>query len=124
MADMDIENDNGETALIIVTNMIDMDIENDNGETALIIAMNNRHKEIVKMLNAAKEVRSSKQEAMELVRDRDVKIPLLSTLADQALSTNEKMKTRNLELSHGRLGGKRKTKKSKRSKRNTRKKTN
>ena len=100
---------------------------NNHGDTALILANAMGRTEIVKLLEEAIEIKQTvkghKQEAMELVRQRDVKIPSLRTIIHRQLPTyptteiNESV----FMLPPSKLGGKRKTRKSKKSTRKKRK---
>jgi hypothetical protein len=82
------------------------------------------HTKIIKMLEDAIEVRGNKQEAMELVRQRDVvKIPPLFNFARGQIPTSEISTLKEYEFPRKKLGGKRKTRKSKKSRRRTRKRT-
>ena len=104
----------------------DVNAKTNDGYTALIWASNKGHIEIVALLTAAieaeKKVKGHKQDAMKLVRHRDVKIPSLFNFAYGQLPTSEISIINEYELPRKKLGGKRKSnRKTKKSKRKTRK---
>ena len=130
-ADVNATNKYGDTALIeasrkghteIVRLLLNTGADvtaktNKYGDTALYLASREGHTEIVALLTAAieaeKKVKGHKQEAMKLVRHRDVKIPSLYTSIQRQMSTGD----RSSVFNHfgmrppGKLGGKRKTRK-------------
>jgi len=99
-----------------------LDIANERGQTRIVDIL-------TAAINEEKKIKGHKQEAMELVRHSDVKIPSLRALAFNELSTDETSKVnlkKNEMLPPKNVfktpkGGKRKTKTNKRKKRKSRK---
>lgn len=109
----------------------DVNAEDDDRNTALSLASYYGHPKTVELLKEVIKVRGNKEESMELVRNRDVKIPSLRIMSERQISTCDKSVLGRFEmLPPGKLGGKRKTRKakksrrSKKSKRKTRKSKN
>ena len=137
-ADVNMKDEEGTTALsaaseagetevvkLLLKNGADVNVIDDNEYTALDWAEEFGHTSVVELLEKAieseKKVRGHKKEAMELVKQRDVKIPSLFNFAYGQLPTSEISIINEYELPRKKLGGKRKTRKSKKSKKKIRK---
>jgi ankyrin repeat protein len=109
-------------------NGADVNAKTTSGRTALIWARENRHENIVKLLEDAIEIRKKKDDAMEEIEQFNLKsVPSLATMAKEQLTTEQLKELRELyPVPPGKLGGRRKKtqKKSKKRtmKRNTRRK--
>jgi len=141
-ANVNAINDDGDTAIILAAaygneeivklllkkGATNVNAKNKYGVTALKAATRNHRTGVVKLLKEAieieKEIRGHKQEAMELVRQRDVKIPSLRTMIHRQLPTHltTEINEYDFMLPPSKLGGKRKRRITKKYKRKTRSK--
>ena len=118
------ENGHEEIVKMLLAYGADMNAKNENGNTALQVASEHGRTDIVKLLEEAIKIRGNKQKTMEQVVNRDVKIPSLSTLVQQQMSTGDRRDVFNHFNMRppSTLGGKRTTHKKKRKTKKSRRK--